>query len=196
MRALAVLLIWLAAPAFATQDAWPALFDVTGVAVNDVLNIRSAPDAGAAILGTLAPDATGVEVIAPNDTETWGQVNVGEGVGWVSLTFLDRRPGQWTYSHPQVTRCFGTEPFWTLHVAPQAAFLTPAGTTPGTLRSRQTPLANLTRHGLTVDLADRTFRGVLMRNRCSDGMSDRAYGIEVVAFHGNEMLAGCCTLAR
>lgn len=195
MRALAFLLIWLGLPAAATQDAWPALFDVVGVAADDVLNIRATPDAGAAIVGTLAAGATKVEVIVPNDTETWGRVNTGEGTGWVSLSYLDRHPGQSTYSYPKITSCFGTEPFWTLTVAPEVGFATPNGETPGTLRSQQSPLNALARFGLTVDLMDRTFRGVVVRQQCSDGMSDRAYGMEVNAFYGNEMLSGCCTLA-
>lgn len=54
----------MASPAAATQEYMlPTLFDVQDVAAGDVLNIREAPNAKAAIIGTLAPDATGVEVV-------------------------------------------------------------------------------------------------------------------------------------
>ena len=39
------------------------MFDVTGVAANDVLNIRAAPDASAEIIGTLSPNARDIEVV-------------------------------------------------------------------------------------------------------------------------------------
>ena len=94
IRAL-LLLFLLAGPAAATQDQWPALFDVSGVAPDDVLNIRAAPSASAEIIGTLAPDAAGVEVVRPDSRHGWGLVNTGEGSGWASLAFLVRRPGQW-----------------------------------------------------------------------------------------------------
>ncbi|MEP2426619.1 MAG: SH3 domain-containing protein, partial [Tateyamaria sp.] len=95
MRVLAVVLCLWALPAAATQDAWPALYDVSGVAENDALNIRQAPDAAAPIIGSLTPDAEGIEVIRPDDHHGWGLVNSGEGRGWVSLRYLTRQPGQW-----------------------------------------------------------------------------------------------------
>ena len=55
-----ILLLALALPLRAEE--FPAAYAVTGVASNDVLNIRARPDAGSAIIGSLAPDATGVEV--------------------------------------------------------------------------------------------------------------------------------------
>jgi uncharacterized protein YgiM (DUF1202 family) len=79
VRLLAVLLCLWALPALATQEAWPALHDVSGVAADDVLNIREAPDASAAIIGKLKPDAENVEVIRPDDHHSWGLVNTGEG---------------------------------------------------------------------------------------------------------------------
>ena len=95
MIRLAVIL-WaaLALPAIATQDGWPALHDVTGVSAGDALNIRERPDASSPIIGGLASDAEGVEVIRPNERLTWGLVNVGERTGWVSLLYLERRPHQ------------------------------------------------------------------------------------------------------
>ncbi len=114
MIRLVILLACLAGPAVATQDGWPALFDVSGVAADDTLNIRSEPGTGGVVIGTLEPDAEGIEVVRPNPRETWGLVNYGEATGWVSLSFLTRRPGQWLGHVPEVRSCFGTEPFWSL----------------------------------------------------------------------------------
>lgn len=186
----------------ATQDDWPALFDVSGVTADDRLNIRKAPDAASPIIGTFSPGAKGIEVIRPNDRETWGQVNLGEGSGWVSLRFMKRQPGQWFGSVPAIRRCFGTEPFWQLSIADGQAstFATPDGQQPvkvlSVLPSQNNPghSAFLGKMG-TSDLAL-----TLRHGQCSDGMSDRAYGIEVdlllrSAGGAGTLFSGCCSLS-
>ncbi|GIT91465.1 hypothetical protein JANAI62_19220 [Jannaschia pagri] len=194
MRALVALLIWAAGPVWATQDAWPAFYDVAGVAADDVLNIRAAPNPGADIIGTLAPDAVNVEVITPNQAETWGRVNVGERSGWVSLRFLTRQPGQWLGSYPQIARCSGTEPFWALSVGEDTVLSTPEGSSTGVVVARTTPINRRDRHGLMLWLDDGLFQGVIAQQQCGDGMSDRVMGLEINAFYGGDMLSGCCTL--
>ena len=78
MHRLAVLMLAFF-PLAALAEVYPALHDVTGVASDDVLNIRESPDAGSAIVGSLAPDATGVEVVAV--TGGWAVVNTSEASG-------------------------------------------------------------------------------------------------------------------
>ena len=144
------LILWLvlAGPALATQQGWPALFDVTGVAPDDVLNIREAPNAGAPIIGSFAPDAEGVEVIRPNADESWGLVNTAEGTGWTSLAFLERRPGQWNGAFPRIARCLGTEPFWSLSLDEDAVTLsTPQETAEGRVALRSGAAARRDRFG-------------------------------------------------
>ena len=68
IRALAVAL-FVASPVWANEDRWPALLDATGVAGDDVLNVRAAANASALVIGTLAPDARDIEVIGPDDRE-------------------------------------------------------------------------------------------------------------------------------
>ena len=114
MRGLAALLVLLPTLAFAQMLPLPALHDVQGVAADDVLNIRSAPDAGAGVIGALAPDATGVEIVERSDDLKWGLVNSGEGAGWVALRFLQRQAGQDHGQFPPVAACSGTEPFWSM----------------------------------------------------------------------------------
>ena len=197
MRRLVLILVLLAAPALATQDGWPALHDVTGVAADDVLNVRAAPHGSAAIVGALAPDAAGVEVIRSSDDHRWGLVNAGEGTGWVSLTFMARRPGQWFGSTPALASCFGTEPFWTLGFESEGdavTWATPEETRAGRLLSRPAPSNDRRRHGLVLALDGLRVASVRTET-CGDGMSDREYGIAIDVI-GERVLSGCCTLQR
>jgi hypothetical protein len=66
-------------------------FAVQGVAANDVLNVREAPDKASAILGELPPDATGVHGTANRrrvGSSTWREVDCGNLHGWVNERFL------------------------------------------------------------------------------------------------------------
>ncbi len=75
-----LVLVSLVAPA-AAAPSLPALFSVTGVGAGDKLNVRAAPDPKAEVVGALAPDAEGIEVVGLDPTGEWGRVNVGEGAG-------------------------------------------------------------------------------------------------------------------
>lgn len=196
IRALAVLLLT-SLPAWATVDGWPALHDVTGVAADDVLNIRSEPDAGSEIIGTFAPDATDIEVIRANDDLTWGYVATGEGMGWVSLAFLSRQPSQWDGKYPEFTTCSGTEPFWSLRREDgQIAFDgldLPSST--ALIEFEEGSLNHRGRHSFKAgDLV-----GVLSNEMCNDGMSDLEYGwelslIRLSASEGQRHFVGCCSI--
>jgi uncharacterized membrane protein len=196
MRAGLVLILALSSAPLAAQEM-PALYDVTGVAADDVLNIRAAPDAIAPILGSLAPDARGIEVIAL--AGGWAQINTGEGVGHVALRFLTPQPGPAWHALERPLSCFRTEPFWALDIDPAAgkAVLSSPETDGVTFTlglgypgSAAFPVAGLPVAGGRMLL--------LAARACSDGMSDRAYGIGV-SFHppGSEepVLTGCCSLA-
>ena len=197
MRVAALLAALVAGPAAATQDAWPALHDVSGVAPDDVLNVRAAPSATAEIVGALAPDAAGVEVVRPSEDERWGLVNVGERSGWVSLDFLDRHPGQFYGARPRIASCFGTEPFWTLGFESEGdavTWATPEETRAGRLLSRPAPSNDRRRHGLVLALDGLRVASVRTET-CGDGMRDREYGIAIDVI-GERVLSGCCTLQR
>ncbi|MDP3197487.1 COG3650 family protein [Tabrizicola sp.] len=180
-------------------EEFPALFAVTGVADDDVLNIRARPDAGSPIIGSLAPDATGVEVIATRGN--WALVNGGEGSGYASMRFLTREPGPAWNALQAPLICRGTEPFWSLEIDPQSRatrFLTPEDQAPAPESMTGVwpaePWARSAAIGLPDGLA------VLTGAECSDGMSDRSYGIVVDIFRtgpaDERRLSGCCLLAR
>ena len=197
-----------ATPAFATEFSWPALYDVKGVETGDVLNIRSAPSADAEQIGNLPPSAINVEVIQVNDALTWGLVNTGEGTGWVSLAFLSRQAGQREGVFPKIRQCFGTEPFWSLLVEPPRATFSSQdtkardGLVSGLHRSRnRRDRFVFTGSFFPDDFGVLDMELMLRTEACSDGMSDRAYGISVDLFmsgstnpEAHQLLSGCCSL--
>jgi hypothetical protein len=82
-----------APPATVRYDEEPrANWDVTGVATDDVLNVRDAPGTEGAIIATLAHDQAELEStgrIADVGDQLWREVVVpGDGVGWVSARYL------------------------------------------------------------------------------------------------------------
>ncbi|CUH39875.1 Bacterial SH3 domain protein [Jannaschia seosinensis] len=188
-RALIVLLL-LAGAAGAETGELPALFDVRGVAADDVLNIRAQPRASAEILGTLAPEAEGVEVVDAADG--WGQVNAGERAGWVAMRFLVRQTGQ--EGLPEALACQGTEPFWILRTGAAPAFVTPereiAVDAPEILRSRN----RTDRYGVLAETAAGPLRAIVARETCGDGMSDRAFGFGIDMIFGGKVYSGCCSI--
>lgn len=188
----------LAPPALATPEyVLPTLFDVTGVAADDVLNIRERPDAGSPIIGTLAPDATHVEVVDQRDG--WMQVNTAERSGWVNGRYLTYRVDVWQAGAlPGGLQCLGTEPFWSLTAeGAELVLATPEGDSRMALRKVldtgwfRDPRRAVVGDGITA---------VVTPAQCSDGMSDRAYGLEATVILGSggaaQMLSGCCRLTR
>ncbi|SDG71723.1 COG3650 family protein [Alloyangia pacifica] len=186
----------------ATAQHLPAFHAVSGVAADDVLNIRAAPEAGADLLGTLAPDASGVEVSALNAAGTWGRIVTGEGVGWVSMAFLVPEAKG---SLPQVEglRCFGTEPFWSYEVrqGELATWNTP-DSPEETLQAGPFETAGGRLWPYSAVAGADHLQAVLVASpeaQCSDGMSDRLYGLSatlVLTGRISGTLSGCCELMR
>ena len=194
MRGLIMALCLLAQCAVAQE--YPALHAVTGVTSDDVLNIRERPDADSSILGTLPPDATGVEVIAVNDG--WAVVNGPELTGYVALRFLAREAGPAWNSLEVPLTCLGTEPFWSLALDPAtgvATLNTPEDPEGRALALGQTWPGAMWAPAAAVSLPDGM--AVLYPAECSDGMSDRSYGIAADLFltgPDRPRLSGCCLL--
>lgn len=203
-RMFAVILVLLAAPAFAQ----PQLYDVRDVAANDVLNIRQAPSASAAIIGALGPFAKSIEVTSLSDNAKWGLVSTGEASGWVSMRFMALSPI--AFEPPAGLTCSGTEPFWFVTFDPaniaradwSMMGLTdnpslydgywserPANRTDALWAFRLSE--ELTGSGVQVS-------GIIRPEMCSDGMSDRKFGYSVdLILSGSQSmyLTGCCAIS-
>lgn len=176
---------------------YPALFDVSGVEIGDVLNLRATPSASSAIAGGLPPDAKGVEVVGVSEDGKWGLIATGEGNAWVALRFLTAQPAKAGLPGPLL--CLGTEPFWSLrHDGRAAEWSTPE--TPAEALS-VVPVVVAPEGYLVAaqSAAGQTLQMLVSRENCSDGMSDRQFGFAARLFrHGaadaNQLLRGCCTL--
>ncbi|MDQ2065106.1 SH3 domain-containing protein [Xinfangfangia sp. CPCC 101601] len=186
----------------AAAQEYPALFDVSGVAASDVLNIRAEPSAQATILGSLAPDAKGVEAIGLSEDGKWARVSAGEASGWVALRFLTPVPAA-PHGLPHPIACYGTEPFWALKLGPQTAEWSSPETPPQALSVTHQAVAPqgyfLTASDAVTDATKQAYYQIMItKEHCSDGMSDRDFGFATRIFHssqaGNAVLRGCCTL--
>lgn len=200
MRCLiAFILLFFASTAFA-QD-YPALYRVTDVASDDVLNIREEPNARTPIIGHFRPTQRGIEVIGLSENGRWGLVNSGERAGWSSMRYLTRESvGSWRDGQTTLS-CFGTEPFWNMpiflpthraefHGVDDGGFelVTDAGALPTT---RFPPTLAIPFSGTREGMA------VVRNGYCSDGMSDMAFGLETqIYWRGDtEALSGCCSIS-
>ena len=203
-RFVLVLLLVAASPASATQEyILPTLFDVTGVAADDVLNIRSAPDASSAIIGTLSSNARDIEVVGLDKTGRWAQVNTQERSGWAALRFLAYQVDVWPHMDlPESLQCFGTEPFWSFRPAEDNIEFSTPEARESSLRIEHvlsTGVFRDPRRSFSAKIENRSLTAVIVPIACSDGMSDRAYGLDVTVIlqeNGEpRMLTGCCSIA-
>jgi uncharacterized membrane protein len=150
----------------------------------------------------LQADAKDIEVIEADSGQRWGRINIGEGTGWVSLAYLSRQPDDRTGAMPAIRSCHGTEPFWSLSLdgAGGARFTTPdSEPRTGAVLSRQSSLNRADRHGFSARLGEAEVTAIVAQSLCSDGMSDRAFGltIDLVLDGGSQdsrLLSGCCSL--
>lgn len=193
MRVITALLIWLAGACASVAQPYPQLYAVTGVAPGDVLNIRAAPQPGADKIGALRADTADVQVVATRDG--WAQVNIQEHNGWVSLQYLVAQGPGFDARYEGPLGCYGTEPFWSLHIVPGATarFESPA---PDSLTFAagmpQPAMGYSDRIRLPVGDAG---MAIVRRTECSDGMSDNVFGLEVdLILDDGRFVTGCCSV--
>ena len=193
-------LLWLALAAQVQASDLPAQYRVSGVAAGDQLNIREGPGVGFAVIGGLAPTARQIEVVALSPDGRWGLLNSGERSGWAAMRFLAREAGEGWQSGTRPLACFGTEPFWRVNLflpthraevffPGEGGFELVLDTAPLPATAFPPTLAipfSGAREGVAV------LRGAL----CSDGMSDRSFGIEAQLYWRGDAraLSGCCML--
>lgn len=203
MIRIALVAVLLAATPVVAAPVLPSLYDVTDVDAGDVLNVRAGPSTADPVIGSLPPDATGIEVVSIDATGAWGEVNVGEVSGWAALRFLDEQADVWTPGKlPAGLSCFGTEPFWNLRPEDAALVLESPE-----MRRDPVPLVALDT-GIVGDVRrallaadDRTrITATITPDSCGDGMSDRAFGLGAMVVLEEEkaepmLLSGCCSIA-
>ncbi len=186
--------------------AEPSYRRVTGVAANDVLNVRAAPSASAADIGDLPHDARGIEVLEFEQSGKWARIGLAESDGWVSTRFLasDDIPMLGGTTVPQGLVCGGTEPFWALRLYDDnARYSHPEdGDTHFAVDSIVTAEGRLGSPALVSLSAEETkvIDATISGATCSDGMSDRVYGWTITMHLKSpgqrRFLTGCCHLPR
>lgn len=181
----------------------PEVFGVVGVASNDTLNIRAAPDAASADIGDLSHDATGVEVAFTDPSGRWGNIVWQEGNGWVAMRFLEAAawPTVGASGLPTGLTCSGTEPFWTVKLSDSSGIYSDLA---GGLHAMELQGSRIAegrpRFPVQVGLAGASANATLLVRplSCSDGMSDRTYpwSVDMVlnTADGGRYLVGCCQL--
>jgi len=182
-------------PTLLWAEDFPALYDITDVASDDVLNLRAEASASSDTIGAIAHNSRNIEVIATNGN--WGQINSGEGIGWVSLRYMARQEPNPDYALAQRISCYGTEPFWgTEFVQGQnVQFTSPEGGYDHPGAGLMVPASGV------PDLWAMAFGdsvATIRREICSDGMSDRQFGLSVALYHNHDgeiaLLSGCCSI--
>ncbi len=185
-------------------QATDAVFSVTGVAQNDVLNVRAQPHPSAEKVWTLPPDATGVQAVGPPrivGSAEWRQIRIGNQTGWVNARFLTPQlglPGLEPTFFRVPLSCSGTEPFWGFQLTGKTGVLDSLShgkatlqfdtvRSPGgipiiwSLRGRQEPT-----NSSVIAVLEET-------NACSDGMSDLTYQYSIrLDVADGPFFAGCC----
>lgn len=195
--------LFLTAVSLEAQEArFPALYDVTGVAENDVLNLRQEPNSQAKVLGSVAPDRRNLQVLEFSSDGTWAHISMSETTGWANLHYLKAQPARPIDQLPTPMRCFGTEPFWGLHIP--TSDLAEFEQLPQPERPFEVAFQGGAVGGTTTDVGAILQDGhgqatlVLRREMCSDGMSDSGYGLSIRLLitdpKDTQMYAGCCSL--
>ncbi|MCK4713165.1 MAG: SH3 domain-containing protein, partial [Marinosulfonomonas sp.] len=198
-----LLSVFPATTALADWQLFPALYDVTGVASDDVLNVRKGPGASYPVIEALAPYDRYIEIIRLSDDGRWGLIGYAEGSGWTSMRYLARQRNLNGPDLPRPLNCGGNEPFWGLSFSANGSDFNEPGEPPRFLSSTwegipegMLPIA----YGVRMAQGSGEISAIITRSQCSDGMSDKEYGFAINALlsgaFGNRMLTGCCSLER
>jgi uncharacterized membrane protein len=162
---------------------------VTGVAADDVLNIRSSPSASATIVGWLPPQGFGIVATGARRTTgstQWREIVWQDVRGWVAARYVA----------PERIECGGTEPFWGLTISggaavfssPEGADLTLTAGPWGQAIGRPWPQT------VWLNRAGGQGVAVIAAMACSDGMSDTDYPYDMtLILPGGSVYTGCCS---
>ncbi|MCB1517983.1 MAG: SH3 domain-containing protein [Hyphomicrobiaceae bacterium] len=187
-------------PVFAQEGiTQPGYFEVTGVADDDVLNVRQFASAESEIVGSFGPHAAPIEVLDSEDG--WAHVSTGESDGYVSTSYLSAvdLPMLGQSGLPQSLVCAGTEPFWSLRFNENEMLMQDMAEDPQVYVITETrTLGNVgTYASYVIGGKDSQAAVAIVSNRiCSDGMSDRSYSREIALLFlgsgGTASYSGCC----
>ena len=170
-------------------------YGVTGVAPNDTLAMRAAPDASATIVGAIPHNGEGILAAGGTTSGGWSDVAYQGKRGWVNARFLGI--GNDPSSRlPALLECLGTEPFWRITLSPGAAradllFIERGYDFRLTYAASAMGRSDIWTVKGTGGKAEMSLK--VKRESCSDGMSDTNYPYSTGArVPSAELIAGCC----
>jgi uncharacterized membrane protein len=123
--------------------------------------------------------------------------------GWVALRYLAYQAGVWSPGTlPPTLQCLGNEPFWSFRPRDGNLVFSTPDAPERAMRIEQvlsTGMFRDPRRAVTAEGEMGRMTAVMVPVACSDGMSDRGYGLDVtVILEGRgtpQMLTGCCSIA-
>ncbi len=174
------------------------LYAVKDVAENDILNVRSGAGASFRDLGDIAHDGR-VQVLGFNGDATWAKVVWGAGTAWVSARFLQRvhvEAAAQVNVMPAGLRCSGAEPFWSAALDPDTITFAMMGQPKSSAAVEWALPASGRPADYIFGFAAGPLTGALLKQACSDGMSDISHPWSIVLINraddGPVVVEGCC----
>jgi uncharacterized membrane protein len=189
MRAFWLFLLILAGAVSAFPAFAQVTYSVTGIAADDVLNIRERPSASSPKIGEYGPSDSGIVIYRRSGN--WalvGRSTPGAAEGWVNSRFLTRVVAAARVRFP--LRCLGTEPFWDLNIRSEraATFASPE------VAGDRLAVSNVRREGRNASMRIGSGgRADITAGSCSDGMSDNSYRYSIfLRLTDGRVFRGCC----
>lgn len=193
MRALILCLVSLIT---ATAAAADIAYSVYNVRPGDTLNMRLQPNPGAPVVQAIPHDGVGIMLTGRNAAGGWVEAFWRRKRGWVNGRFLGIG-GAGRFQLPAFLDCLGTEPFWSIGLAPgyaRAELMFAERRFSFRLTGAQNAMARPNIWHIRASARPRGEMSLIIQNQsCSDGMSDNSYPYAVVALiRGYNPIAGCC----
>ena len=190
---------------FAQNTLLPQYFEVSGIADDDVLNVRSGPSTEHRVVGNLKIGSGTIEVLEFSEDNIWGRILWAESNGWVHKDYL-RAVSPTNLKNTMVPvglRCSGTEPYWDFSIESQGDVTFKELFTDSIENSVIEHVAESDNKAnfptALLAASDKVkLTAVLHTRQCNDGMTERAYGWEIdllVSDNAEQrLLSGCCSM--
>lgn len=175
------------------------LYRVVGIARDAVLPLLQQPDDESEIIGELRWNARDVVLSGAStqvDGREWHQVVHDGSYAWTEAVHLDPQDQARAEDYP--LQCLGTEPFWSVGINRESAVFE----APDVAQTTWTASDWLPARGLIGRYMIRLGSGygtgyiAILRQTCSDGMSEISYPFETIMITpGQAVRGGCCRRA-
>ena len=179
------------------------MYSVTGVMVDDYLNVREQPNVKSQIVTRIPFDGSGIRHLDAKDNvdgQVWWHIKWEGKQGWVNKRYLlspkPKKPLVKGSNETAALHCGGNEPFWGIKITKQTLTFTPMDAEKLNLPIvfNKTSDNNTTIAAVYAKKQGKQVTAILQKVRaCSDGMSDIDYPYSISAVINNQKFySGCC----